>query len=302
MAGRSHAHLSVGLSGSLAGMTVVHAVVAAAHPVVRSVIELACQEADVTVTAKVETALATIAACRARTPDLLVLDLELPDSDGFKVLGDLDDEDRPQSILVLSDRADGDLVLRALRLGVRGYVTKAEGLRGLSTTIRRVLDGERVIAPGLEQDAVLALGRFARRAREGAEFGCGRESDQMRELTVLDVHSSTRLVRFERQSLCNCTTMMFGRSGRERSTMWASRRTSARVDRLSSIGRIQNKEHACCTFCGGLLTSPQHFTTRELTPLQRSPCMWRRACGIGKCSGRRCSSSSQRTGSPCERR
>jgi len=194
MAGRSHAHLSVRLSGSLAGMTVVRAVVAAAHPVVRSVIDLACREADVMVTAKAETALATIEACRARTPDLLILDLELPDADGFRVLGDLGDEDRPKAILVLSDRADGDLVLRALRLGVRGYVTKAEGLRGLSGTIRRVLAGERVIAPGLEQDAVLALGRFARRAREGAEVAADLTSREQQVLELLSEGQTMRQI------------------------------------------------------------------------------------------------------------
>lgn len=192
MAGRSDAHISVRLSGSLAGMTEVRAVVAVGHPVVRSVIDLACRDADVTVTAKVETALAAIEACRARTPDLLILDLELPDADGFRVLGDLGDEDRPEAILVLSDRADGDLVLRALRLGVRGYVTKAEGLRGLSGTIRRVLAGERVIAPGLEQDAVLALGRFARRAREGAEIAADLTS---REQQVLELMSEGHTMR-----------------------------------------------------------------------------------------------------------
>jgi DNA-binding NarL/FixJ family response regulator len=173
-------------------MTVVRAVVAAAHPVVRSVIDLACREADVAVTAKVETAIAAIDACRASTPDLLVLDLELPDADGFRVLADLGDDDRPEAILVLSDRADGDVVLRALRLGVRGYVTKAEGLRGLSNTIRRVLAGERVIAPGLEQDAVLALGRFARRAREGAEVAADLTS---RERQVLELLSEGQTMR-----------------------------------------------------------------------------------------------------------
>jgi DNA-binding NarL/FixJ family response regulator len=186
------AHLAIRLSGSLAGMTVVRAVVAAAHPVVRSVIDLACREADVAVTAKVETAIAAIDACRASTPDLLVLDLELPDADGFRVLADLGDDDRPEAILVLSDRADGDVVLRALRLGVRGYVTKAEGLRGLSNTIRRVLAGERVIAPGLEQDAVLALGRFARRAREGAEVAADLTS---RERQVLELLSEGQTMR-----------------------------------------------------------------------------------------------------------
>jgi DNA-binding NarL/FixJ family response regulator len=173
-------------------MTVVRAVVAAAHPVVRSVIDLACREADVEVTAKVETAIAAIDACRASTPDLLVLDLELPDADGFGVLADLGDDERPEAILVLSDRADGDVVLRALRLGVRGYVTKAEGLRGLSNTIRRVLAGERVIAPGLEQDAVLALGRFARRAREGAEVAADLTS---RERQVLELLSEGQTMR-----------------------------------------------------------------------------------------------------------
>lgn len=169
----------------------VRAVVTAAHPVVRNVIDLACRDAGVTVIADLETALATIEACRSSKPDLLVLDIELPDADGFQVLLDLEDV-RPAAVLVLSDHTDGDMVLRALRLGARGYVTKAEGLRGLSGTIRRVLAGERVIAPGLEQDAVLALGRFARRAREGAEVAADLTS---REQQVLELLSDGQTMR-----------------------------------------------------------------------------------------------------------
>jgi len=150
----------------------VRAVVVAAHRTVRSVIDLACREAGVTVVDTVETAAAATEACRVSGPELLVLDLELPDADGFRVLTDLGD-DRPRSVLVLADRADGDLVLRALRLGARGYVTKAEGLRDLAATIRRVVAGERVMTPALEKDAMGALGRMARRAREGAEVEAG---------------------------------------------------------------------------------------------------------------------------------
>jgi two-component system response regulator DevR len=150
----------------------VRAVVVAAHRTVRSVIVLACREAGVSVVDTVETAAAATEACRVSGPELLVLDLELPDADGFRVLMDLGD-DRPRSVLVLADRADGDLVLRALRLGARGYVTKAEGLRDLAATIRRVVAGERVMTPALEKDAMGALGRMARRAREGAEVEAG---------------------------------------------------------------------------------------------------------------------------------
>jgi DNA-binding NarL/FixJ family response regulator len=169
----------------------VRAVVAAGHPTVRGVIDLACRDAGVSVVASVSSARAAIEACLADTPGLLVLDLDLPDADGFHVLAELE-ATMPESVLVLSDRADGDLVLRALRLGARGFVTKAEGLRGLAGTIRRVLAGERVIAPGLEQDAVLALGRFAKRAREGAEVAAELTA---RERQVLELLSDGHTMR-----------------------------------------------------------------------------------------------------------
>ena len=186
MAGAPHRQLTLRVRGSLARMEdVVRAVVAAGHPTVRGVIDAACREAGVSVIAITGSATTAIEACRSEAPDLLILDLDLPDVDGFHVLSELD-ADRPESVLVLSDRADGDLVLRALRLGARGFVTKAEGLRGLSGTIGHVLAGERVIAPALEQDAVLALGRFAKRAREGSEVAAELTP---RELQVLELLS-----------------------------------------------------------------------------------------------------------------
>jgi DNA-binding NarL/FixJ family response regulator len=186
MAGTPHRQLAIRLRGSLARMEgVVRAVVAAGHPTVRGVIEAACREAGISVIVTTASAAAAIEACRSNAPELLILDLDLPDVDGFHVLSELD-ADRPDAVLVLSDRADGDLVLRALRLGARGFVTKAEGLRGLSGTIGQVLAGERVIAPALEQDAVLALGRFAKRAREGSEVAAELTP---RELQVLELLS-----------------------------------------------------------------------------------------------------------------
>lgn len=143
--------------------------VAAAHAAVRGVMELACREAGVGIVERVETAAVATAACRAERPDLLVVDLDLPDADGFRVLFDLG-EQRPSAVLVLADRADGDLVLRALQLGARGFVTKGDGLGDLAETIRRVLAGERAMSTALEQDAMRALAVMARRAREGVEI------------------------------------------------------------------------------------------------------------------------------------
>lgn len=163
----------------------VQVVVAASHRIVRGVIDLACNEAGVAVVHRADTALGAAAACRASRPDLLVLDLDLPDADGLRVLGELGAM-RPPGVLVLADRADGDVVLRALQLGVRGYVTKGDGLRDLAVAIRRVADGERVMAPELEEGAVAALGQLARRAREGADVAAAltrREGQVLRMLS-----------------------------------------------------------------------------------------------------------------------
>ena len=73
------------------------------------------------------------------------------------------------AIVVLTDRTDGSVVLGALRLGVEGYLVKASALSTVGPQIRRVLAGERVISPEIEQIAVTELGRFARLAREGSE-------------------------------------------------------------------------------------------------------------------------------------
>ena len=72
---------------------------------------------------------------------------------------------------MLTDRTDGASVLDALKLGVRGYLGKADGLRAVGDCVPRIADGERLIDPDLEQAAVMALGSFAqegpRRLRDG---------------------------------------------------------------------------------------------------------------------------------------
>jgi DNA-binding NarL/FixJ family response regulator len=88
---------------------------------------------------------------------------------------------------VLTDRTDGPAVIETLRLGVGGYLVKSSALPTVGRQIRRVLDGERVISPEVEQIAVSELGKFARMAREGSEV---RASLTPREHEVLVMISS----------------------------------------------------------------------------------------------------------------
>lgn len=74
-------------------------------------------------------------------PDLLLLDVMLPDGDGFDVLGKL--RRHPLYALVpvvmLTVKADAEDILRGLSLGADGYITKPYSKAVLADTIRRVL-------------------------------------------------------------------------------------------------------------------------------------------------------------------
>jgi len=138
--------------------------------VIRGVVRLACDAApDLELAGEAELASTAVSAVLEASPDVTVLDIDLPDGDGLAVVRDLREAGYVGSILVLTDRHDGGSVLEAMRLGATGYLGKAEGLRRITPAIRRVAAGERVVDPRLEQAAVLELGRFASKAREGSE-------------------------------------------------------------------------------------------------------------------------------------
>jgi len=116
---------------------------------------------------------------------VLVLDVELPDLDGVEVLRALRTQGYRGSVLVLSDRADGAAVLEAMRVGADGFLVKADGLRHVGDAVRRIVAGERVVDPALEQAAVIELGRFAKQAREGSEMSAALTEREMQVLALL---------------------------------------------------------------------------------------------------------------------
>lgn len=148
----------------------VRVVVVGGHPVIRGVVRLACEAApDLELAGEAELAATATAVVADADPDVTVLDIDLPDGDGIGVIRDLREGGYAGSILVLTDRHDGASVLEAMRLGATGYLGKAEGLRRITRAIRRVAAGERLVDERLERAAVMELGRFADRAREGSE-------------------------------------------------------------------------------------------------------------------------------------
>jgi two-component system KDP operon response regulator KdpE len=88
--------------------------------------------------ATAEDAAAALAIVRAEKPDVVVLDLGLPDRSGFEIIADLRKQS-PVPIIVLSARADERAKVEALDLGADDYVAKPFGIAELTARIRAAL-------------------------------------------------------------------------------------------------------------------------------------------------------------------
>ena len=98
-------------------------------------------------------------AARERGPDLVILDLMLPEMDGYRVLKTLREEGRDVPVLILTARgAEADKVL-GFRLGADDYVTKPFGLLELLARVAALLRrASRSAAGEAPEPGVIAFG------------------------------------------------------------------------------------------------------------------------------------------------
>ncbi len=101
----------------------------------------------------------------AARPDVVVLDLQLPDVSGVEVINGLREVVGEVRILMLSASGEQRDVLDAMKAGANGYLLKSAGLTDFLDAVERTAAGDTVFTPGL---AGLVLGEFRRLAVEPA--------------------------------------------------------------------------------------------------------------------------------------
>jgi len=107
-------------------------------PSIADVVALALRHErfDVDVAADGAQALASVAQCR---PDVIVLDVMLPDMDGFEVLRRLGEQRAGIPVLFLTARDTTEDKVRGLTIGGDDYVTKPFSLEELVARVRAIL-------------------------------------------------------------------------------------------------------------------------------------------------------------------
>ena len=119
------------------------------HPMVREGVRRMLEPAGVQIAGEAGTGEDALRMAAALEPDVVLLDLELPDLDGLAVLRRLKAFERPIAVLVVTMHDDPALVRRAVEGGAAGYVLKGVGRGELLSALEAVRHGGSVFDPSL---------------------------------------------------------------------------------------------------------------------------------------------------------
>ena len=82
-------------------------------------------------------------------PDVLLLDINMPNMNGLEVLKELKARKSKVKVLVLTVHNETEYLMKAVDIGINGYVLKDSESAELKKAIRAIMDGETYIQPSL---------------------------------------------------------------------------------------------------------------------------------------------------------
>lgn len=112
------------------------------HPIVRMSFEvLLGKNSNIQVVLKTDDSRTAIEYLRTYPVDLVILDIELPGTDGFTLLKRIKSIQEHTRILFLSSKSEAFYAGRAIRAGANGFVSKRKDLNDIYNAVKMILSG-----------------------------------------------------------------------------------------------------------------------------------------------------------------
>jgi DNA-binding NarL/FixJ family response regulator len=154
------------------------------------------REEDMEVVGEASTGSEALRLCRNLRPELVLMDVEMPEMDGLSATRQLKEELPTISVLILTAHDNPDYMLEAVQAGAAGFLLKESALQHVASAVRTLMNGE----PLLDQELAV---RLLRRLSPQVEEAGSREAQvdeelrakmlealTDRELEILDLLSS----------------------------------------------------------------------------------------------------------------
>jgi DNA-binding NarL/FixJ family response regulator len=169
----------------LGGLTVTRLVIVDDDAMVRTGLRLILGgESDLELVGEAEDGRQAMQVIRASRPDVVLMDIRMPNQDGLATTELLRAEPDPPRILVLTTFDADEMVLRALHLGADGFLLKDTPPPKMIEAIRAVVRGEPVLSPTVTQQVIAAAtGRHEPRRPE-AERDLAALTEREREVAI----------------------------------------------------------------------------------------------------------------------
>lgn len=138
----------------------IRVLIADDHPVVRDGLRLLLDtEPGLELVGEAENGVQAVELARSTRPDVILLDLVMPQMDGLEALAEIKRNDPAARILVVTSFADDDKVFPAIKTGALGYLLKEVPPEMLIRAIRDVHRGESSLHPTIARKLIGELHR-----------------------------------------------------------------------------------------------------------------------------------------------
>jgi DNA-binding NarL/FixJ family response regulator len=135
----------------------IRIVLADDHDILRQGLKLLLEtQPDLQVVGEARTGRSTIEQVTTMHPNIVVLDISMPDTDGLKACQLIRQQHPDIQILILTMHESEEYFLQALRMGAAGYLVKKAAPAELCAAVRTVAQGEAFLYPGLAKALIRA--------------------------------------------------------------------------------------------------------------------------------------------------
>src|SRR3954454_23280387 len=113
---------------------------------------------DVEVVAEAEDGVRAVAAVREHGPDVVLMDIRMPEMDGITATAAVRRLDSPPQVVVLTTFQADEQVMSALRAGAAGFLLKDTPPAEIMSAVRLVASGEAMLSPSVTRTLLSHLG------------------------------------------------------------------------------------------------------------------------------------------------